>query len=160
LEKITKQAYASIAIFGLNEKVGNISYYDSSGNQEYSFTKPYSEKTAELIDEEVKKLVDLAYQKTKSLLLEHRDQLDLLAKRLLEREVLFKEDLEDIFGKRKWESPEMVEPKVLPETGQAGKKPEAAPGTGPSPNGTPKSNGIPPSGQPEDEKRETGEKTH
>ncbi|MBL7929151.1 MAG: ATP-dependent zinc metalloprotease FtsH [Bacteroidia bacterium] len=106
LEKITKQAYASVAIFGLNEKLGNISYYDSSGSQEFAFTKPYSEKTAELIDEEVGKLIDSAYNKTKTLLLSNKEKLDKLANRLLEKEVIFKEDLEEIFGKRQWETPE------------------------------------------------------
>jgi ATP-dependent metalloprotease FtsH len=106
LEKITKQAYASVSIFGLNDKIGNISYYDSSGNQEYAFTKPYSEKTAQTIDEEVSKLVESAYKKTKEILAGHKDQLDILAVRLLEREVLFKEDLEEIFGVRKWKDPE------------------------------------------------------
>jgi ATP-dependent metalloprotease FtsH len=103
LEKITKQAYAMVTIYGLNEKVGNISYYDSTGQQEYTFGKPYSEHTAQIIDEEVKKLIDLAYARTKKLLFEHKDQLDQLAQRLLEREVIFKEDLEQIFGKRQWE---------------------------------------------------------
>jgi len=108
LEKITKQAYASVSIFGLNEKIGNISYYDSSGNQEYAFTKPYSEKTAEVIDEEVSKMIESAYVKAKEILLAHKTQLDILANKLLEKEVLFKEDLEEIFGKRKWETPEMA----------------------------------------------------
>ncbi|HNQ13254.1 MAG TPA: ATP-dependent zinc metalloprotease FtsH [Bacteroidia bacterium] len=104
LEKITKQAYASISIFGMNEKLGNISYYDSSGNQDYNFTKPYSEKTAQLIDEEVKKLIDEAYLRTKKILAENKNKLDALAKVLLEKEVIFKEDLETIFGKRKFEA--------------------------------------------------------
>ncbi len=103
LEKITKQAYAMVTIYGLNDKVGNISYYDSSGQQEYTFGKPYSEHTAQIIDEEVKKLIDKAYTRTKDLLLNHKEELHTLANRLLEREVLFKEDLEQIFGKRKWE---------------------------------------------------------
>ncbi len=102
LEKITKQAYASVTIFGLNDKLGNISYYDSSGQQDYSFSKPYSEKTAELIDAEVKKMIDAAYVRTKELLNEHKNELDKLATRLLEKEVIFKEDLEEIFGVRKW----------------------------------------------------------
>ncbi|MBS1765012.1 MAG: ATP-dependent zinc metalloprotease FtsH [Bacteroidetes bacterium] len=102
LEKITKQAYASVSIFGLNERIGNISYYDSSGQQDYNFNKPYSEKTAEIIDEEVKKLIDAAYKRTKELLRENKDKLDKLAKRLLEKEVIFKEDLEEIFGQRQW----------------------------------------------------------
>ena len=103
LEKITKQAYAMVTIYGLNEKVGNVSFYDSSGQQEYTFNKPYSEHTAEIIDSEVKLLIDSAYARTKALLSEHKEQLHQLATRLLEREVLFKEDLEQIFGKRKWE---------------------------------------------------------
>lgn len=104
LEKITKQAYASVSIFGMNEKLGNISYYDSSGNQDYNFTKPYSEKTAELIDEEVKKLIDHAYVRTKNILQENKSKLHDLAKVLLEKEVIFKEDLENIFGQRQFET--------------------------------------------------------
>ena len=103
LEKITKQAYAMVTIYGLNDKIGNVSFYDSSGQQEYTFGKPYSEHTAEIIDNEVKKLIDNAYSRTKSLLNGHKEELHLLASRLLEREVIYKEDLEQIFGKRKWE---------------------------------------------------------
>ncbi len=106
LEKITKQAYAAVAIYGLNEKLGNISFYDSSGSQEYAFTKPYSEKTAQLIDEEVSKMIAAAYERTKAILMENKEKLDRLAKRLLEKEVLFKEDLEEIFGKRPWDQEE------------------------------------------------------
>lgn len=108
LEKITKQAYAMITIYGLNDRVGNISFYDSSGQSEYSFNKPYSEKTAEVIDEEVKKLIDKAYAHTKELLQKNKDKLSLLANKLLEKEVIFKEDLEEIFGKRPFEKPELV----------------------------------------------------
>jgi cell division protease FtsH len=103
LEKITKQAYAMVSIFGLNDKIGNISYYDSSGGQDFNFNKPYSEKTAEIIDEEVKKLIDLAYKRTKDLLMAHREELNKLATQLLEKEVIFREDLETIFGKRPWD---------------------------------------------------------
>src|SRR6185436_11379594 len=103
LEKITKQSYAMVTIFGLNDRIGNISFYDSTGQQEYAFNKPYSEKTAEAIDEEVKKMIDEAYARTKDLLLKHKDQLTAVASRLLEKEVIFKEDLEQIFGKRKWD---------------------------------------------------------
>lgn len=103
LEKITKQAYAMVSIYGLNDRVGNISYYDSTGGQDYTFNKPYSEKTAEIIDEEVKKLIDLCYVRTKKLLDENKIKLDALAKRLLEKEVIFKEDLEEIFGKRPYD---------------------------------------------------------
>ena len=100
LEKITKQAYAMVSIYGLNDKIGNISFYDSTGQQEYAFGKPYSEKTAQTIDEEVKKLVDMAYDRTKKILTENKDKLATLATKLLEREVIFREDLEEIFGKR------------------------------------------------------------
>jgi len=100
LEKVTKQAYAMVVYFGLNEKIGNISYYDSSGQQEYSFSKPYSEKTAELIDIEISLLIENAYQRAIKLLQENREKLDSLAKVLIEKEVIFREDLETIFGLR------------------------------------------------------------
>ncbi len=103
LEKITKQAYAMVTIYGLNDKIGNVSFYDSSGQQEYTFGKPYSEHTAEIIDTEVKKIITESYERTKDLLKDHKEELHQLASRLLEREVIFKEDLEQIFGKRKWE---------------------------------------------------------
>jgi cell division protease FtsH len=103
LEKITKQAYAMVSIYGLNDKIGNISFYDSTGGQEYTFSKPYSEKTAEIIDQEVKQMIDAAYQRTKELLMKHKESLTRLAARLLEKEVIYKEDLEDIFGKRPWD---------------------------------------------------------
>lgn len=103
LEKITKQAYATVSIFGLNDKIGNISFYDSSGNQDYNFTKPYSEKTAQVIDEEVSKLIEACYARTKDLLIKNKSKLDQLAHHLLEKEVIFKEDLELIFGKRPFE---------------------------------------------------------
>ncbi len=106
LEKITRQAYASIVYYGLNDKIGNISYYDSTGQSEYSFSKPYSESTAKIIDEEVKKMVDIAYVKTKQILLSNKEKLTTLAEKLLEKEVIFKEDLEEIFGKRPFEKPE------------------------------------------------------
>ena len=85
-----------VSIYGLNSKIGNISFYDSTGQQEYSFGKPYSEQTAQLIDQEVKKLIDDAYQRTIGLLCSNKDQLTSLANRLLEKEVIFKEDLEQI----------------------------------------------------------------
>jgi cell division protease FtsH len=106
LEKITKQAYACIVYYGLNEKVGNISYYDSSGQSEFTFGKPYSENTAKTIDEEVKKMIDIAYAKTKQILMTNKDKLTLLAEKLLEKEVIFKEDLEEIFGKRPFDKSE------------------------------------------------------
>ena len=93
--------------YGLNEKIGNISFYDSSGQSEYSFGKPYSESTAKTIDEEVKKLTDIAYVKTKQILNSNKDKLTILAEKLLEREVIFKEDLEEIFGKRPFDKQEI-----------------------------------------------------
>lgn len=114
LEKITKQAYAMIMYYGLSEKVGHISFYDSSGQSEYSFNKPYSEKTAELIDEEVSKLIDKAYKRTKEILTQNKHLLKQLAELLLEKEVIFKEDLERIFGVRPFAKPEeKVEKKTL-----------------------------------------------
>ncbi len=103
LEKVTKQAYNMVVFFGLNDKIGNISYYDSTGQQEYSFTKPYSEKTAEVIDQEVKKLVESGYKRAKEVLSKHKEQLAQLANKLLEKEVIFSNDLEEIFGKRPWD---------------------------------------------------------
>ena len=109
LEKITKQAYAMVSIFGMSEKVGNVSFYDSTGQSDYTFTKPYSEKTAELIDEEVKKLIDVEYERAKQVLKENAEGHKKLAKLLLEREVIFSEDLEKIFGKRPWNKKEEEE---------------------------------------------------
>ena len=90
LEKVTKMAYAMVSVYGMNGKVGNRSYYDSSG-QDYSFTKPYSEATAKVIDEEVSKLIETAYTRAKSILKEHKKQLKELAELLLEKEVIYKE---------------------------------------------------------------------
>ena len=101
LEKVTKQAYAMVSVYGLNKKIGNLSFYDSSGRSEYNFTKPYSEKTAQIIDEEVSKIIEKAYQKAKNILTKHKKDLVTLSELLLKKEVLFKEDLEKIFGKRK-----------------------------------------------------------
>jgi len=100
LEKVTKQAYAMVAFYGLNKKIGNISYYDSSGQNEYSFSKPFSEQTAQVIDEEIHLMVEQAYNKAKELLSDNRDKLNKLAEILLLKEVIFREDLEKIFGKR------------------------------------------------------------
>jgi len=103
LEKVTKQARAMVTIYGLNEKLGNITFYDSSGQNEYGFTKPYSEVTAKLIDDEISKMIEEQYQRAISILKEHKDKLTTLANRLLEKEVIFKDDLEHIFGKRPYE---------------------------------------------------------
>ncbi len=105
LEKVTKQAYAMITMYGLNDRIGNISYYDSSGQQEYTFGKPYSEKQAQAIDEEVSKLVEGQYVRAKRILSENKDKLTALATQLLDKEVIFKEDLEKIFGDRPFQRP-------------------------------------------------------
>jgi len=102
LEKVTKQAYAMVSIFGMSEKVGNVSYYDSTGQSDYSFTKPYSEKTAELIDAEVKILIDSQYVRAVQILKDNAEGHTKLGNLLLEKEVIFSEDLEEIFGKRPW----------------------------------------------------------
>ena len=101
LEKITKQAYAMVSFFGMSDKVGNISFYDSSGQADFGFTKPYSEKTAILIDEEVKQIIDESYLRAQEVLRNNVAGLTELAELLLEKEVIFSEDLERIFGKRK-----------------------------------------------------------
>ena len=106
LEKVTKRAQAMVTIYGLNDKIGNISYYDSSGQSEYNFGKPYSEHTAKTIDEEISKLVENQYQRAIKILTENKDKLEALAGKLLEKEVIFREDLEEIFGKRAWEPEE------------------------------------------------------
>ena len=102
LEKVTKQAFAMISYFGMSAKIGNLSYYDSSGQSEYSFNKPYSEKTAETIDEEVKALIDVQYERAKAILKKNKKGLQELGELLLEKEVIFSDDLEKIFGKRPW----------------------------------------------------------
>ncbi|MCF8218094.1 MAG: ATP-dependent zinc metalloprotease FtsH [Bacteroidales bacterium] len=106
LEKVTKQAYAIVTYFGLNERIGNISFYDSSGRSEYSFTKPYSEKTAQVIDEEISKVIEDAYENAKKILRDHKEQLLELAKTLLEKEVIFRDDVQRIFGEREWSDKE------------------------------------------------------
>ena len=108
LERVTKQANAMVTIYGLNEKVGNISYYDSTGQSEYSFGKPYSEETGKMIDSEISKIVEGQYHRALHILHENREKLDALAAKLLEKEVIFREDLEEIFGKRAWD-PELTE---------------------------------------------------
>ncbi|TDG37398.1 ATP-dependent metallopeptidase FtsH/Yme1/Tma family protein [Pedobacter changchengzhani] len=100
LEKVNKQARAMVTIYGLNEKLGNITYYDSSGQNEYNFSKPYSEDTALTIDREISSLIEGQYQRAINLLQENKDKLIQLAEILIEKEVLFKDDLEHIFGKR------------------------------------------------------------
>lgn len=110
LEKVTKQAYAMVTVYGLNEVIGNVSFYDSSGSSDYNFTKPYSEKTAELIDQEVNKIIQAQYHRAKQILRDNEDKLTALANQLLEKEVIFKEDLEKIFGKRPFDTEDHLIP--------------------------------------------------
>ena len=104
LERVTKRAYAMVAYFGMSDKLANMSYYDSTGNSDYGFTKPYSEKTAELIDSEAKQIVADEYKRAKKILTENAKGHNTLAELLIEKEVIFAEDLERIFGKRPWTS--------------------------------------------------------
>ena len=106
LEKITKQARAMVTVYGLSDKIGNITYYDSSGQNEYGFTKPYSEKTAELIDNEISDIIEKQYQRALKILEENKDKLTELAEVLLDKEVIFKDNLEKIFGKRPFDKKE------------------------------------------------------
>ncbi|MFN8438339.1 MAG: ATP-dependent zinc metalloprotease FtsH [Cytophagales bacterium] len=103
LERVTKMAYSMVSIYGMNDKVGNLSFYDSKGGGEYSFTKPYSDATAQTIDEEARKIISNAYIRTKNLLLEKRNELETIARELLRREILFQHDLEELIGKRPFE---------------------------------------------------------
>ena len=103
LEKVTKQAKAIVSVYGLNEKIGNITYYDSSGQSEYSFSKPYSEETAKIIDQEISSIIEEQYQRAITILTENKDKLITLAEKLLEKEVIFKDDLVEIFGERPFE---------------------------------------------------------
>jgi cell division protease FtsH len=112
LEKVTKQARAMVTVYGLNEKLGNITYYDSTGQSEYSFSKPYSEDTAMVIDKEISTLIESQYQRAITILSENKDKLNLLADILIEKEVIFKDDLEAIFGKRPFD------PIILEETAE------------------------------------------
>ncbi|MBR5216078.1 MAG: ATP-dependent zinc metalloprotease FtsH [Bacteroidales bacterium] len=111
LEKVTKQATAMVAYYGLDERIGNRSYYDSTGQQDYALTKPFSEKTAEIIDEQVSKLVESAYQEALRILGDNLDGLTQLANKLIDKEVVFGDDLEMIFGKRPWVKEEIGFPK-------------------------------------------------
>ncbi|WP_242092968.1 ATP-dependent zinc metalloprotease FtsH [Aestuariivivens sediminicola] len=106
LEKVTKQARAMVTIYGLSDKIGNLTYYDSSGQNEFGFTKPYSEQTAELIDKEISDIIEEQYQRAIKILEQNKDKLTQLAEVLLEKEVIFKDNLEKIFGKRAFEKEE------------------------------------------------------
>jgi cell division protease FtsH len=122
LEKVTKQAMAMVAYYGLDEKIGNRSYYDSTGQQDYSLTKPFSEKTAEIIDEQVSKLIESAYQEALRILSENVDGLKQLANKLIDKEVVFGDDLEMIFGKRPWVKEEIDFPKKSQQTTDNGQQ--------------------------------------
>ena len=98
LEKVTKQAYAMVSVYGMDDELGNVSFYDSSGQSDYSFSKPYSDKTAETIDKVASELIEKAYERAKGILRENKDKLTELAHQLVKEEVIFKEDLEKIFG--------------------------------------------------------------
>ncbi len=113
LEKITRQARAMVTVYGLNEKIGNITYYDSTGDSSYTFTKPYSEETAQLIDKEISKIIEIQYQRALDILTKHKDKLVQLAEVLLEKEVIFKTNLETIFGKRPFIKEEAVNTKKI-----------------------------------------------
>jgi cell division protease FtsH len=102
LEKVTKQARAMVTVYGLNDEVGNITYYDSSGND--AFVKPYSEETGKMIDKEISKMIEIQYQRAIELLSNNKEKLTVLAELLLEKEVIFKDDLQKIFGKRPFEA--------------------------------------------------------
>ncbi len=136
LEKVTKQAYAMVSVYGLNERVGNRSYYDSRG--ENSFTKPYSEETARIIDEEVSAVIERAYDRAKEILSSHRDKLEVLADSLLQNEVIFREDVERILGARPFGTDKQLaapapEAEEAPEVAPEAAAPEAdAPEEGPS----------------------------
>ena len=116
LEKVTKQAYAMVSVYGLNERIGNRSYYDSRG--ENSFTKPYSEETARIIDEEVSAVIERAYARAKDILAANQEKLEALAQSLLDNEVIFKEDVQRILGERPFASatPSIAEPAEEPQT--------------------------------------------
>jgi cell division protease FtsH len=118
LERVTKQVYAMVAYYGMSENVGTISYYDSTGQSDMAFTKPYSERTAQQIDDEVKAIIAEAYNRAESVIAAHREGLVTLAELLLEREVVFTEDVERIFGKRDGMTPE-VEPDRVTTTAPA-----------------------------------------
>ena len=107
MQQITKMAYSMVTVYGMNDKIGNISYYDPT--QENTFTKPFSEETGKMIDEEVRNLIAEAYVHTKNLLTEKRREVEILAKELLEKEVLFQSDVETLIGKRPFEDKKILD---------------------------------------------------
>ena len=125
LEKVTKQATAMVAYYGLDERIGNRSYYDSTGQQDYALTKPFSEKTAEIIDEQVSEIIEKAYKEALRILEENKDGLTQLANKLIEKEVVFGDDLETIFGKRPWVKEEIDFPKESQQATDSGQQSES-----------------------------------
>tara|TARA_R110002073_G_scaffold14998_1_gene60091 strand:+ start:9967 stop:11985 length:2019 start_codon:yes stop_codon:yes gene_type:complete len=124
LEKITKQARAMVTVYGLNEKLGNITYYDSSGQSDYNFSKPYSEETARLIDQEISKLIEEQYKRAQEILIKHKKELTILAKLLLEKEVIFSDDLVKIFGKRPFIKEPLVQKVVKSDSEEVKESPQ------------------------------------
>ena len=108
LEKVTKQARAMVTVYGLNDKLGNVTYYDSQGQNDYAMDKPYSQETAVVIDAEISKIIEGEYERAIKILSDNRSKLDALAQMLLDKEVIFKENVEEIFGKRPWDKEEEV----------------------------------------------------
>ena len=113
LEKVTKQARAMVTVYGLNDVLGNVTYYDSQGQNEYAMDKPYSEQTAETIDREISKIIEKQYERAIDMLANNREKLDQLANLFLEKEVIFKENVEEIFGKRPWDKEEKKKEKEV-----------------------------------------------
>jgi cell division protease FtsH len=115
LEKVTRQARSMVSVYGLNDAIGNLTYYDSTGQADYNFTKPYSEETAQKIDHEISGIIEKQYARAIDILKRSKDKLTVLAERLLEKEVIFKDDLEVILGKRpfKTNSEKIEEAKLL-----------------------------------------------
>ena len=121
LEKVTRQARAMVSVYGLNDTLGNITYYDSSGQSEYNFTKPYSEETAQKIDKEISLIIEAQYQRACDILKKNKEKLTDLANRLLDKEVIFKDDLVSILGERPFEETPAAPPKST-KTRKAGTK--------------------------------------
>ena len=121
LERITKMAYSMVSVYGMNDKIGNVSFYDSKQN-DYNFQKPYSDATAQIIDEEVKKIIDSAYDRTKELLSDKLNELEILAKELLEKEIIYQSDLEKLIGKRPFNTQTTYEEYTAPDAEEEVKK--------------------------------------
>jgi cell division protease FtsH len=126
LEKVTRQARAIVSIYGLNDKIGNITYYDSSGQADYNFTKPYSELTAQTIDEEISKIIENQYQRAIDILEKNKDKLIQLAEILVDKEVIFEGDLKKIFGDRPFEKEKLAKEAESKEDKPVAEDPEIA----------------------------------